>query len=80
MADKNNGPTVSVSMSCFDCAHCESKGYAVQGGSGIDVWCRHPQFGRRVVGDSRWNTPAWCPFRKAAIEAIIARLTEEVAQ
>lgn len=54
------GPTVSVHRSCFDCAHCESVSYAVQGDSGHDVYCVATGT-RRTVGDTTWETPSWCP-------------------
>lgn len=53
-----NGPTFTVTASCFNCRHCHSERYQVQGDSGYDVSCsllnRHIGLG--------WRTPEWCPF------------------
>jgi hypothetical protein len=57
------GPTVTIRRSCFDCSYMTSERYRCQGDSGHDVYCCHPSFdGRRHVSSSSWNTPNWCPF------------------
>lgn len=75
---KNDGPRVTISASCFDCAHEESESYAVQGDSGCKVYCAHPSVvaesalrSRRRVGDTTWATPAWCPLLAPAIDKLI---------
>jgi hypothetical protein len=56
------GPTRTVRLSCFDCVHCKSSRYQVQGDSGSDVWCDHPQAPtEHDIGDTTWATPTWCP-------------------
>ena len=69
MSRKVNGPRITVKLSCFDCRHCESESYAVQGDSGMQVYCCHPSAvsidGARRIGDSDWQTPMWCPFLAA---------------
>lgn len=62
------GPSISITASCSGCRyeHCES--YRVQGDSGHDVSCTHPE-GKGYVGDTTWRTPAWCPLLAAALRA-----------
>lgn len=70
MADKTAGPSVSLRVSCLNCQHQQSVGYRVQGDSGRDVYCHHPNFaggqdpssGPKHVGDTTWDTPGWCPL------------------
>lgn len=68
---KRNGPRVTVKLSCFDCRWETSSHYAVQGDSGCDVSCSHPErIGSEArVGDTTWDTPKWCPLRGAALRA-----------
>ena len=74
------GPKVEMKLSCFDCTHCETERYAVQGDSGNDVYCNHPECGltmsqdRRYVADSNWATPQWCPLRQRAINEFVSQL------
>ncbi len=59
------GPTFIVKGSCFNCAHCVSESYHVQGDSGHDVRCTHPDARKQSAGhiaDTSWDTPAWCPY------------------
>lgn len=56
------GPSIIIQIKCFGCRFETSKRYRVQGDSGIDVYCQHPSFPeRKAVGDTRWDTPDWCP-------------------
>ena len=56
------GPKVTVRRSCSDCKACNSESYAVQGDSGHYVYCEHPSLPeRKYIGDTRWDTPGWCP-------------------
>ncbi|WP_422923684.1 hypothetical protein [Singulisphaera sp. PoT] len=65
---QTNGPSVRIVLSCFNCKHETSESYRVQGDSGSDVYCTHPQCGgKKRVGDTRWDTPDWCPLRDDAI-------------
>lgn len=62
-----HGPRFTVTASCFSCVHCVSERYQVQGDSGHDVMCKHPDGSKKSgghIGDTNWNTPAWCPFLK----------------
>ena len=72
----NEGPTVELTLSCFGCRYVRGESYVVQGDSGINVYCDHPTVGGHQVGDTRWDTPCWCPFRSAAIKAKVAQLQE----
>jgi len=77
---KTNGPKVTVRLSCFDCQHCSSDSYRVQGDSGSSVYCKHSAYAPRYIGDTTWDTPAWCPLRPADPQARIAELEAEVAR
>lgn len=72
---KREGPRVTLKASCFDCVHERSEHYAVQGDSGCDVYCAHPDVvatsrvqSRGRIGDTTWDTPDWCPLLRAAID------------
>lgn len=56
----DNGP--SIRAMCHGCIHVQSERYQVQGDVGRDVSCTHPSIGVRTVGDTRWETPDWCPL------------------
>lgn len=59
------GPRITNKESCFDCEYCHNDRYQVQGDSGCDVTCSHPEAPTdNYVGDTRWTTPLWCPARK----------------
>ena len=66
------GPRISIVASCGGCVHERTKKYRVQGDSGTDVTCAHPDHPGRIVGDTTWTTPAWCPYLAGAIAAIKA--------
>ena len=56
------GPKETVHRSCYTCKACQSDSYAVQGDSGHKVYCAHPSLAeRKRIGDTTWDTPAWCP-------------------
>lgn len=64
------GPAFPVA-SCSGCRHLDSVAYRVQGDSGRDYYCAHPDVPRppdetsepgRWIGDYDTTTPAWCPF------------------
>lgn len=77
------GPRLKVEMSCFDCDYCVGESYRCQGDSGTDVYCIHPSMAdtvatpRKLIGDTNWSTPAWCPFRQQAIENMARGLLGE---
>jgi hypothetical protein len=77
---KMQGPKVTISLSCSECEHCKNESYTCQSDSGVDVYCVYPNTFdsvagcRKRVGDSNWNTPQWCPLRKAAIDKAIAEI------
>jgi len=58
------GPQKSVKYSCRNCDHCKSEHYAVQGDSGHDVYCAHPNVKKKFIADTNWETPDWCPIGK----------------
>lgn len=65
MTDRQIGPLVTVTYSCRWCVYCLNSYYAVQGDSGFDVSCGHQDAPEQnTIGDSKWNTPEWCPERK----------------
>jgi hypothetical protein len=62
---KREGPLVRVTRDCYGCRYEHSESYAVQSDSGHIVYCTHPSHPeRKRVGDTNWQTPAWCPFLK----------------
>jgi hypothetical protein len=84
--EKRNGPELTVNATCFGCAHVRTERYACQGDSGCDVYCAQQEAigaaptlaknGLRVVGDTRWDTPPWCPLFPAARAALVADLAQ----
>ena len=70
------GPKTTIKRSCFDCEVCQTERYSCQGDSGTDVYCAHPSLPkRRIIGDTQWDTPTWCP----AQPEITARADAEIA-
>jgi len=68
---KQQGPTVKISYSCFECTYCTSERYRCQGDSGSDVYCEHPDFKeKKSVGDTNWSTPDFCPYKKEAFRVV----------
>jgi hypothetical protein len=61
VAGKRVGPALSIRASCVGCAFERSVSYRVQGDSGSDVYCDHPDANGKRVADTRWDTPEWCP-------------------
>ncbi len=56
------GPNITIKASCSKCDFCHSERHNVQGDNGSDVYCEHPNFEeRKLVGDTHWNTPDFCP-------------------
>lgn len=60
------GPKETITRCCMRCPACVSERYHVQGDSGSDVYCAHPNFHtepkqRKSIGDTTWTTPSWCP-------------------
>lgn len=68
MSDRE-GPNIIIKADCYGCLHCRSEYYAVQGDSGHDVYCDHPEAPEKHVGDTSWRTPEWCPLLDAAMRA-----------
>lgn len=65
---KRNGPRIMIKASCFDCEYEHSESYAVQGDSGHDVSCTHPDApAKSDIGDTTWDTPSWCPLLAQAL-------------
>jgi hypothetical protein len=69
----NQGPSVKLVLSCFECEHCGSTRYTCQGDSGSDVYCK--AMNNKPIGDTTWKTPDWCPFREVAINQAIANVS-----
>lgn len=65
-----SGPRLRVVASCNGCQHVRSESYRVQGDSGTNVFCDHPRATERVVGDTTWDTPKWCPEFSAALREV----------
>lgn len=76
---KIEGPKIRIDASCSECRHEHSESYAVQGDSGHTVYCTHPlsacqagaKDGRKVIGDTTWQTPKWCPLLQGAIREFL---------
>lgn len=70
------GPKITIEATCSGCVHCTSEGYRCQSDWGRDVYC-NASGEKKHVGDSRWDTPAWCPFlaeaKKAACSEVVNR-------
>ena len=71
------GPKITIQASCYNCEHCRTERYAVQGDSGTDVSCAAVE--NKPVGDSCWDTPAWCPFVEEAKRAAAQSLLNETS-
>lgn len=65
------GPEIRVEVSCFGCTFCKSESYAVQGDSGHNVSCTHPDTADSAIGDTTWRTPSWCPLLDDAMSKAI---------
>lgn len=65
---------------CTGCAHVLAERYRVQGDSGTDVSCIHPDIGRRDVGDTVWATPDWCPLLLEAAERFLVDIRERLGK
>ncbi len=61
------GPSIRLEASCSGCRYECNASYAVQGDSGFDVSCSHPNNPGRHIGDSTWRTPSWCPLLAAVL-------------
>jgi hypothetical protein len=72
---KRLGPKVTLGLSCNGCVHERSEHYAVQGYSGWDVHCDASE--GRLIGDTTWDTPEWCPLRRVALCAFLQELERE---
>lgn len=59
---------------CSTCVHVRAARYDNQGDHGFDVSCSHPKVGARDVGDTRWETPEWCPLLADAAEQYLAAI------
>jgi hypothetical protein len=71
MNGKTNGPRLTLELSCLGCEHERSESYRAQGDSGQKVFCTHAAVnGEKYVGDTRWDTPSWCPERTPDIVRI----------
>jgi hypothetical protein len=60
-----------IKVLCHGCEHLQQERYRVQGDSGHDVSCGHPAVAGREIGDSKWDTPAWCPLRAEAVAQFV---------
>lgn len=68
----SRGPVLRIVASCQDCECIKVTPYRVQGDSGRDVECAHPDAtsdgSPRYIGESRVDaTPQWCPLLKSAL-------------
>ena len=53
----SRGPVKIMRYSCRECEHCVSVPYCCA----AEVTCTHPEVRARRIGDTTWDTPAWCP-------------------
>ena len=81
------GPALKIVASCGGCVHEHCKSYAVQGDSGNDVYCMHPEAknknatnGYGYIADTTWTTPAWCPLLEKATVDLAVKKAAEVAR
>lgn len=65
---KRNGPKVTITLHCWDCAHHhddpQHRNYH---------YCAHESFGREQfigVGGPGGETPKWCPLRRERLEKV----------
>ena len=68
---EREGPRLTIDASCYGCVHVRSECYRVQGDSGCNVSCTHPD-GKGSVGETTWRTPKWCPLLQRAMAALLA--------
>lgn len=74
------GPRVRIELSCINCDHCIGESCTCQSDSGVDVYCIYPSTAdiiggnSRLIGDSNWSTPSWCPLRQQAIDKLLSEL------
>lgn len=74
-AKGREGPKITLSVSCFGCQYEKSESYRCQGDSGQNVYCTHSALTERTyVGDTRWDTPAWCPVKSKVLDEVRALL------
>jgi len=71
---EREGPQVRIDASCSGCTHERNESYAVQGDSGFNVSCAHPNNPNRHIGDTTWRTPEWCPLLPISIEQLVRNL------
>lgn len=70
------GPKITIHATCFDCVHCTTESYRCQSDSGQDVYC-NAVGAKKHIADSRWDTPAWCPFLADAKKAVCAEAVNQ---
>jgi len=63
----SEGPRLRIVASCDQCTYLKVTPYRVQGDSGRDVECTHPD-AHGYIGESRFDsTPSWCALLKDAL-------------
>lgn len=73
MTAEQYGPTERITRRCSDCKACVSESYKCQSDSGHDVYCAHPSLPeRKLIGDTTWSTPDWCPAIAARLSGMAA--------
>lgn len=70
---KIEGPEIMIEGDCLECKYCDGESYICQGDSGTIVFCTIDN-GKRIIGDTRWRTPDWCPYMEESISKKILSL------
>jgi hypothetical protein len=66
------GPRLRIVASCDNCEFVKVTPYRVQGDSGRDVECTHPD-AQGYIGESRFDsTPNWCALLETAVSEFAA--------
>lgn len=72
MKELITGPSTIEVETCSDCIKCTSERVTIRDFSGYDVFCRHPKFFAKGLGEEKirwfmdgeiWQTPEWCPAK-----------------
>jgi len=83
--EKRNGPKLTIKASCNGCVHEQGTHYSIEDGNDVDsgtrVFCLHPESpavrdgaAGTFIGDTTWDTPAWCPLLAGARAEMAASL------
>ncbi len=63
-----DGPTITITASCFHCRHLDPRPEGVVSGRATQKFCNHGSRPRQIETRSTWRTPAWCPLLGIAVD------------